>query len=78
MSGPCIVCRAPNSGFGFRWPGPRKDIPDGKRGYLWACAEHREDGERRMRAAIDRHLGRAPKDQPTTPTNDTQQKELAI
>lgn len=77
MGGPCIVCRAPNSGFGFRWPGPRKDIPDGKRGYLWACAEHREDAARRRDAALDRHHGRTKKDHhPTTTTNQQEGLDL--
>lgn len=76
MSGKCIVCGADSAMFGFRWPGPRSDIPKGKNGYIWACADHREEGERRMRAAIDRHFGRTLKDQPTTTNNKQKGSDL--
>ncbi|WP_412506190.1 hypothetical protein [Roseovarius sp. SYSU LYC5161] len=57
MAGPCFVCGTPVAPFGFGWPGPARDKPKGKRGYLWACFEHRPDGERRREAAIAAYFG---------------------
>lgn len=71
MSGPCFVCGKPNSPFGYGWPGLRRDKPEGKRGYLWTCGEHREDGERRRDAAIGDPFGRK-RPQSTTPTKHEQ------
>lgn len=43
-------CKA-NAPYGFRLPGIRSDLPANKRGYLHACAEHREGAiERREKA----------------------------
>lgn len=58
MAGPCFVCGNPAAPFGFGWPGFPRDKPKGKRGYLWACSEHRPDGERRRQAAIAAYFGR--------------------
>lgn len=66
MSGPCFVCGKPNSPFGFGWPGPRSEKPKGKRGYLWACADHRKEGEERRRKAIGGRLSQRPDDISTT------------
>lgn len=68
MSGPCFVCGRPHAPFGFGLPGLRSDKPEGKRGYLWACAEHRADGEERRRQATGSLFGRSP-DQNPTPTS---------
>lgn len=66
MSGPCFVCGKPNSQFGFGLPGPRSEKPKGKRGYLWACADHRKEGEERRRKAIGGRLSQRPDDISTT------------
>ena len=42
--------RAP---YGFRWPGPRSQIPHGKTGYLWSCKEHRDAAMKRRDAAVN-------------------------
>ena len=52
MAGPCFVCNAAVAPFGFGWPGFGRDKPEGKRGYLWTCADHHVDGEQRRQAAI--------------------------
>lgn len=52
MAGKCFVCGAPHSPFGFGLAGLRRDKPQGKRGYLWACRDHRADGERRQTQAV--------------------------
>lgn len=66
MSGPCFVCGKPHSPFGFGLPGPRSEKPKGKRGYLWACADHRKEGEERRRKAIGGRLSQRPDDISTT------------
>lgn len=38
--------------YGYRWPGPMSELKPGDRGYLWACANHREDAERRRDDAM--------------------------
>lgn len=38
--------------FGFRWPGLMSEVPDGRRGYLWACKEHIDKAEARRDAAV--------------------------
>ena len=47
----CAICGAANAQFGFRLPGRLADLPTGKRGYLWACPDHREQALARQRAA---------------------------
>lgn len=47
--GPCRVCGA-LAGWGFSQPGPRSLRV--KRGYAWACPEHREQVEAMWRAAF--------------------------
>jgi hypothetical protein len=59
MAGPCFVCGTLVAPFGFGWPGFPSDKPKGKRGYLWACSEHRQEGERRRTAAIAAAYGRS-------------------
>lgn len=44
----CGICGARPAPFGFRLPGLRSALPASRRGYLWACADHRD-------AAEDRH-----------------------
>lgn len=44
---PCHFCGASEAPYGFRHPGHPKDIPMGKRGTLWACAEHESDARAR-------------------------------
>lgn len=34
----CQICGAPHASRGFGLPGARKDLPPGKRGYVWTCA----------------------------------------
>ncbi|MGL6208970.1 MAG: hypothetical protein ACRC14_03970, partial [Paracoccaceae bacterium] len=48
----CAICKTPFAAFGYGYPGHRKDIPVGKRGVLWVCADHRADAERRRDAAM--------------------------
>lgn len=69
MSGPCFVCGKPNSPFGFGWPGPRSEKPKGKRGYLWACGDHREEGRERQRDATAGPFGRRRKENSTPSPN---------
>jgi len=49
----CFLCGS-SASFGFRLPGLLSELPEGKRGVLWACREHRGEAERRR----DGHLGR--------------------
>lgn len=72
MAGPCFVCGNPVAPFGFGWPGFHRDKPKEKRGYLWACSDHRQDGERRREAAISAHFGRAKPDPETTPATEAE------
>lgn len=44
---PCGICGATPAPYGFRLPGPIRDLPDRRRGYLWACALHRAEAEDR-------------------------------
>ena len=37
--------------YGFRLRGPYSELTKGKRGYLWACAEHRKDARARKERA---------------------------
>jgi hypothetical protein len=52
MAGPCFVCDAAIAPFGYAWLGFERDEPVGKRGHLWTCTDHRDDGEQRLQAAI--------------------------
>ena len=72
MAGPCFVCGNLVAPFGFGWPGFHRDKPKGKRGYLWACSNHRQGGERRREAAISAHFGRAKSDPETTPATEAE------
>ena len=73
MSGPCFVCGRPHSPFGYGLPGPRSEKPKGKRGYLWACAEHREDAEKRRNKALGIGFGGARRaDPPNDPAPQTE------
>jgi hypothetical protein len=47
----CAICGAPAS-FGYGLPGLRSEKPEGKRGYLWTCADHRGEGEARRAKAV--------------------------
>lgn len=33
----CRYCAAPRAPYGVRPPGPAKDIPEGRRSYVWHC-----------------------------------------
>lgn len=46
----CFFCKDPIAPFGYRKPGPYSQ--QAKRGYLWACADHRADAEAKLAAAI--------------------------
>ena len=57
---PCFVDGCDRAGvFGFGLPGLRKDLPEGKRGYLWACTDpdHRAAAEDRRARAIKKESG---------------------
>lgn len=75
MPGPCFVCGNPVAPFGFGWPGFHSDKPKGKRGYLWTCSEHRQEGERRREDGVAAYYGRA-KPEPKTPTPTEEEKGL--
>lgn len=47
----CAICGAANAQYGYRLPGRLADLPKGKRGYLWACKDHREQAQARQQAA---------------------------
>ena len=58
----CLVegCTARPS-FGFRWPGHRSSMPEEQKKFgIWACPEHRADGQRRWIAAIIMKGGKPP------------------
>lgn len=74
MAGPCLVCGDPVSAFGFGWPGFERDKPKGKRGYIWACADHRPEGERRREEGIKAYDGRPKSDTEITPTTNQEEK----
>lgn len=68
MAGPCFVCGNRVAPFGYSLPGRHRDKPKGKRGSIWACSEHRPDGERRREDGIAELRGlAAPKSQSTPP-----------
>lgn len=46
----CFLCGS-SASFGFRLPGLLSELPEGKRGVLWACRDHRGEAERRREAA---------------------------
>lgn len=52
------VFASPVAPFGYGWPGFERDKPAGKRGNLWTCTDHRDDGEQRLQAAIAAFYGR--------------------
>jgi hypothetical protein len=47
----CHLCGASMGLYGYGWPGPHSKKPQGKRGFLWACAECRPQAEARWSAA---------------------------
>lgn len=47
----CTICGVANAQYGFRLPGRLNDLPKSKRGYLWACPDHREQALARQTAA---------------------------
>lgn len=51
---PCGICGAAHAPFGYGLAGQRSSIPEGRRGYLWVCAAHRDEAEARKRAAEGR------------------------
>ncbi len=48
---PCGICGAVPASFGFRRPGHLSRLPQGQRGTLWACTDHRAEAEARRAAA---------------------------
>lgn len=48
---PCAICGSQDAPWGYRLPGPQSDLPEKRRGYLWACAAHRDEAARRQAAA---------------------------
>lgn len=55
---PCAICKAPRACWGYRYPGPRSAIPEGRKGYLWACTNCRPSAEARWLAATQPDQGR--------------------
>jgi hypothetical protein len=55
MSQRCFVegCEAP-APFGIRFPGPRSEVPQRYRGYLWHCERHTDEAVARRDLALDR------------------------
>lgn len=51
----CFVegCEAP-APFGIRFPGPRSEVPERYRGYMWHCVGHLDDAIARRDAAVER------------------------
>ncbi|TFL16402.1 hypothetical protein [Jannaschia formosa] len=47
--GPCRICAAPWSPYGYRLPGPLSARR--RRGYVWACPDHRAEVEALQRQA---------------------------
>ena len=53
MTHQCFHTDCPNPApYGYGLPGLHSDKPKGKRGYLYACAEHRDEAEQRRLASI--------------------------
>jgi hypothetical protein len=74
MAGPCFVCSDPVAPFGFGWPSSFRDTPKGKRGYLWACSDHRPEGERRREEGIMAYRGRPKPEIEINPTTTQEEK----
>ena len=51
----CHACGKP-AAHGYRLPGPRSQLPEGKSGYLWACNDHKSAAERRWKTATSTTL----------------------
>ena len=49
----CEGCEAP-APFGIRFPGPRSEVPERYRGYLWYCSDHAAEAIARRDAAMER------------------------
>lgn len=64
--GPCRICGTERSPWGFRLPGPFTALK--RRGYAWACDDHRADV-----AALQTRATRAA---PPPPPDDRQGKLL--
>lgn len=50
----CAICGEAGAGFGYRLPGPRSALPEGRDGYLWVCAKSacHEAAQARQDAAV--------------------------
>jgi hypothetical protein len=46
----CAVCGSTDAPWGFRAPGPWRDLPPERRRYTFACAAHRAEVEARWQA----------------------------
>ena len=56
----CFFCGNPVAPHGFGHPGPRKDLPEHKRGILFVvCEAHKREGEERRAALVDGRPGRS-------------------
>lgn len=55
--GCCVPGCEGHACFGFRLPGSLR--AQKAKGYVWTCAAHRAEGERRRQAGIDRQMGKA-------------------
>ena len=72
MARRCFICGASVAPFGYGLPGTFRDKPTGKRGYVWVCADHRQDAERRREAAIAALYGRSVEPIDPFPTAETE------
>lgn len=48
---PCAICGSAAAPYGLRLPGLRSQLPAGRAGYLWTCADHRAEAETRRDGA---------------------------
>jgi len=65
---PCHFCGAALAPYGYGLPGLRSDKPEGRRGYVWVCADHRDAAEHKRNQAIGVGL---PSARPAQARNDT-------
>lgn len=69
-----MVCGDPVASFGFGWLGFEREKPKSKPGSLWACADHRSEGERRREEGITAYDGRPKPETEITPITTQEEK----